>query len=89
MSESEHGVLHCAPGGVPGEPLVEHVDQANPLVPLQRVLHRRRRDGLVVGGPDLSNGFEPDDPVGKTFDQLDHPEYTVDPAHLLLITRFA
>ena len=61
MGEPEHGVLPCAPGGVPGKAVVEHVDQANLRVPLQRLLHRGRRDRLVVGRFDLPDGLALDE----------------------------
>ena len=65
MGEAQHGVLPCAPGGVAGEAVVEHVDEADLRVPLQRVLDRRRCDCFVVAGSDLPDGFESNDPVGK------------------------
>ena len=37
MGEPEQGVLPCAPGGVAGEAVVEHVDEAYLWVPLQGV----------------------------------------------------
>ena len=66
MGEPECRVLPRTPGRVASEAFVEYVDQANLRVPLQRVLHRRRRDCFVVGRFDLPDSFEPDDPVGKS-----------------------
>src|SRR4029077_743577 len=62
------------PGGVAGEAVVEHVDEADLRTLPERVLHRRGRDRVVVGRFDLANGLKPDDTVGKPLDQLDHRE---------------
>ena len=48
MGEPQQSVLPCAAGRVAGEAIVEHVDEANLRVTLQRTLDLRRRDRLIV-----------------------------------------
>lgn len=72
MGEAKECVLPDPSGGVAGEAVVEHVDQANPSMSLEGAIHRRHSDRVVICRFDLPDCLESHDTFGKSFDQLDH-----------------